>query len=115
MLRLIVNEKGQLENRWIPDFEIPKWPGITILGPAKVDANGKIENPEWLVKNGEVVSVDPTAKQAEAAKLEQARTTEVLKKQEATDRHDRLKSLDLSKPLKLDELQAIVKDLVESK
>lgn len=62
MLRLIYNEKSELECRWLPDSELSKYPNIKVIGPVPMDKQGFPESSDWLVFDGKTISVDENKK-----------------------------------------------------
>lgn len=62
MLKLILNEQGLPEHRWVVDPA--EFPGITIIGEAVKDEAGKYIDSQWLTKEGESYKFDKTKLEA---------------------------------------------------
>lgn len=88
-LYLILNESGNLENRWSVNPDIDFVPG-TVFGKALKDSEGKIESTEWIDLVAGNPQINPGKKTSELAQRDQDRQDEVSKRQEAIDRKARL-------------------------
>lgn len=119
--KLIINEGGNLEHRWIPDPS--KEPNVTILGPALKDADGNWERPEWMeLQPDNSVNINPYTKEsildAEAAAEISAPKPEKEAEAEPSDQKKKqaceakLRALDLSKVKSMAKMQEILGDIL---
>lgn len=121
--KLIINEQGQPENRWITDPS--KYPDIVIVGEARKDKDGNWERAEWMdvladnsininpYRKKEILEAEAAAQVIErAAKSESNSEAEPIDDQIKEQSQERLRKVNLATMKSMTDLKDVIGDIL---